>query len=116
MGRTWLMGNQTSLLSFPVYNETATDAGCCPTEQSMTAWFHRFEEARRHVAEGRQIISRQRDLVAGLRDRGQSTVKSAQLLAPFECIQEAFEDDLESIEQDADSTTLTGSWNATVSA
>jgi hypothetical protein len=58
-------------------------------------------QARRHVAEGRWIVTRQRALVAGQKQAGRDTLLSENLLAQFERTLSIFEHDLRAIEQDS---------------
>ena len=63
-----------------------------------------FERARRGIAErqvasGRQVIARQRELIAGKKARGLDTAASEQLLASFERSQAVLEEELAAIEK-----------------
>jgi len=63
----------------------------------MRPWQERYDEARRHVAEGRLVIKRQRSLIAHQTALGNDTTNSQSLLNRFEETQTIFEDDLERI-------------------
>ena len=54
--------------------------------------------ATRHVTEGRQVVARQRELVAIQKKAGQETFVSEGLLAQFERTLAIFEEDLRAIE------------------
>jgi hypothetical protein len=54
----------------------------------------RYQEAHRHVVSGREVIRRQRDLIAARKADGRNTDESEELLVTFERTQAIFEDDL----------------------
>lgn len=60
----------------------------------------RLEMATRHVGLGREIVQRQRRLVADLRARGIGTTNAESLLAMFERLLAMMEGELASIQQD----------------
>jgi hypothetical protein len=53
--------------------------------------------AHRHVTKARDIVARQRDLIAGIRARGGERGKMEDLLSVFERSLAIFEDDLAAI-------------------
>jgi hypothetical protein len=57
-------------------------------------WVDRYQEARRHVVSGREVIRRQRDLIDRKKAHGRTTDDAEDLLAVFERTQTIFEDDL----------------------
>ena len=61
----------------------------------MPGLVERIAMAQRHVAIGRDVIVRQRNVVAKKRDPGVDASFAQQLLARFEQSQAMFEDDLE---------------------
>ncbi len=60
----------------------------------------RLEMATRHVRTGRDVVRRQQALVAVERARGRSIERAEGLLALFQRVLAAFEDDLASILED----------------
>jgi uncharacterized protein YciI len=58
------------------------------------SWLERYQEANRHVASGREVIRRQRDLIDRKKAHGRTTDDAEDLLAVFERTQTIFEDDL----------------------
>jgi len=61
---------------------------------AFRTWIDRYLEADRHVISGREVIRRQRDLIARKQADGRTTDDSEELLALFERTQTIFEDDL----------------------
>jgi hypothetical protein len=47
-------------------------------------WIERYLEAQRHVVSGRNVVKRQRALIARKRAEGRNTEESENLLATFE--------------------------------
>ena len=60
----------------------------------------RLKQARKHVAEGRQVLSRQRAVIERLKRYGLDTEHSEQILTAFERSQKIFEADLDRIRQE----------------
>jgi hypothetical protein len=71
------------------------------TETSIELHESRLEMAIRHVRVGREIVERQRRLIAAQRGRGHSTCYAESLLATFERSLAVFEDDLASLQKNA---------------
>ena len=69
------------------------------------SWLHRYLEALRHVRSGRNVVKRQRDLIASKKTHGSNTERSEDLLATFERSQAIFEDDLDRISREQMSPT-----------
>ena len=58
-----------------------------------------LDDARRHVAFGADILSRQRNVIERLKRHGLDTEESERMLAQFERTQELFEEDLDRLER-----------------
>jgi hypothetical protein len=58
----------------------------------------KFERASRHVAEGRQVVARQRDLIVKIRDLGNDPADAQALLEQFERTLATFEADLRALQ------------------
>jgi hypothetical protein len=70
-------------------------------ETSIEMHESRLEMAIRHVRVGREIVERQRRLIAIQRGRGHSTCYAESLLDMFERSLTAFENDLASLQKNA---------------
>jgi hypothetical protein len=68
----------------------------------MRPWTERYEEAKRHVADGRLVLERQRALIDRQKVLKRDTAVSERLLATFERSQEIFEGDLARIRQECE--------------
>jgi pantothenate kinase-related protein Tda10 len=64
----------------------------------QTRYLGYLTQAERHVRRGREIVARQRKLIADLGAQGSDTQVAEELLAAFERSQELFEDDLAGFE------------------
>ena len=58
----------------------------------------KLDIARRHVVRGREIVSKQRALIASIRDRGRDSASAEDLLQSFERTLGIFEADLAALE------------------
>jgi hypothetical protein len=67
---------------------------------AMRRWTERFEEACRHVTEGRRIVDGQRALIERQKASGHDTNEFEHLLASFESAQQIFESDLARIQKE----------------
>lgn len=72
----------------------------------MRPWIDRYLEAFRHVSTGRLVLSRQRKVIADLKEHGRSTKQSEEILETFERSQAIFESDLGKIEKERTSHRL----------
>lgn len=68
----------------------------------------KLAQATRHVADGRQVVARQRALVARQKEAGQDTFLSEGLLVEFERTLATFERDLQAIQAEAVENTVRG--------
>jgi hypothetical protein len=66
----------------------------------QTSWAARYNQANRHVLNGRRVIARQRELIGRQKALAHDTRQSEMLLALFERSQVIFEGDLSRIGQE----------------
>lgn len=69
------------------------------TKEGAVELHDKLDIARRHVVRGREIVAKQRALIASIRDRGRDSASAEDLLQSFERTLGIFEADLAALER-----------------